>query len=186
MQVWPPSPISMIFVPVAEPKPSPASTNVPFITVPPAEIMRGNVPDANKNIPWLTGMTSEEGISLGGGMIVGTESVAQEMNERWNEVALKALFNIERFLLPEDRPIVASKLKEFYFKGKPVSYETRTSLYNIYSDIFGNYVLKRGLEMAVAKGDRVYLYQFSYLGKRSLIETMFKIPNVDQSQFEEF
>lgn len=129
-------------------------------------------------------MVTEEGVGLGGGIVSSVAPLAAELDEKWNELALKALFNVEKFLLPEDRHTVASKLKEFYFKGEPVSYETRKSLFNIYSDIFGNYFLKKGVEMAVAKGEKVYLYRFSYLGNRSLLEIFFKMPNVDQGQLQ--
>lgn len=173
----------MHFVPVAEPKPSDTSRNVPFITAPPAAIMEGDADESNRNTPWIAGMTEEEGLGVGGGMVSAMEPLVRELDEKWNEIAPKALFDIAKFLLPEDRPVVASKMKEFYFKGKPVSYDTRKSLYNIYSDIFGNYILKMAAEMAVSKGEQVYLYQYSFKGKRSLLETFFKMPNVDQRKW---
>lgn len=176
---WPPGNPGMIFVPVAEPEPSATSKNIPFITSSPTTLMEKKE-GSNKDVPWLTGMTNEEGAVGGGSMIASSEPLAIEMEKNWNEIAPRALFYIERCLLPEDRPVVASKLKKFYFKGQPVSHETRKSLYHIYSDIFGNYPQKRAVEMAVAKGEQVYLYQYSYLAKISILEVFFRMPNVDK------
>lgn len=112
-------------------------------------------------------------------MLAANDQMLKEVDAKWTEIAPRTLY-YDDFLHPPDQVLVSKELKKYYFSDKPMSSETRQTLYNLYSDWFGNHGLKMAAEMAVLKGGSVYLYNFSYLGKKSPQEVFKDIPNIDK------
>lgn len=129
-----------------------------------------------------SGYEPVEGLTIGTfvGLLTSNEELLRELDTKWNDAALWDLFGLRRYFSAEDLATVGNKIKKFYFKDKPVSFETRQDLYNFVSDIFGNYALKKSVENAASRGETVYLYQFSYLGRKTFLELVMRTPNMDK------
>lgn len=112
-------------------------------------------------IPLLIGVCKDEGATLSGGAAM--KGLGNDLNTRWEEVGPAALL-LDRFLTPEDQIVVGNKIRKFYFQDKPISKETRLSLYNAYSDAWALFGVKKAAMTTAARGKNpVYLYLYSYL-----------------------
>lgn len=120
----------------------------------------------------------DEGMNFAAG-IVANEDLLGDLDTNWNEIASKIFF-LDRFLLPNEQIVFTKSLKSFYFSDEPLSYERRQDVYNLYSDMVVNYGVRKSVEIAASKGEEVYLYHYSYVGKKSFLEIFYKIPNEDK------
>lgn len=90
----------------------------------------------------------------------------KRMNNQWGRVAPQALLY---WTIAKDPCTVSSKLRNAYFKGKPVGPETALDLINLYSDIGFHYpAWKVGLKHA--KFAPVYFYNFTREVKISFVD----------------
>lgn len=118
---------------------------------------------------------------LFGMMAAPTEQLMKELDERWTEL-LPGTLHLDDYLLPKDQAEIAKDVKKFYLSDKPLSSETKQAFYDLYTDWFGHHGVKLATEMTVSKGESVYLYTFSYRGKKSILEIFMKTPNDDKGK----
>lgn len=168
-QPWPLHTPAIPFAPVAES----GSSNSPFLTMSPMEILRDNWKSIQK-VAWMTGVTEDEGFFIAG------QGTLSEAETKWIDVAAKSL-HLDKYFSSFEQTVITEKLRKFYFQDKQISPETLDEYVNLYSDawfLFG--VRKAALEMA-AKGHIVYLYEYAFNAK-SFMETM-HIPTEGKSNF---
>lgn len=140
----------------------------PFIDRTPAEIIsNGDVQD----VPWVTGVTSEEGLYPVAEFIAKPEAL-RALEENWELLA--PYFLDYNYTIPKGKHVeVARLVKNHYFGTKKIDESTIKSLIDLASDRF--FVV--GAELAArmqAKVNRqpVWFYYYSYRGAHSLSEAM--------------
>ncbi|XP_067006820.2 esterase FE4 [Anabrus simplex] len=130
-----------------------------FITEDPNTLL-----DAGKfhKVPYLTGVTSEEGIFIVSSGVFQANRTLQEIDEDFSKT-----FKPELRICREDScgDEMITKIKSFYFGDKPVSNETLEDLVNMSTDMFmAEGVVHAAKRIASLSSAPVYLYQFSYDG----------------------
>ena len=151
------------------PEASGASSVTPFITESPFSLVTDKslpLPE----IPWMVGMTEDEGATMFAGVVLNHERLLNELDTNWEQLAPVA-FDLAKLAPKEEHLTVAQKLRQFYFGTKPVSNLTRDALSNIYSDQMIGYGVYRSAVETAAKGKKnlVYLYQYAYSGPFSMM-----------------
>ncbi|XP_072946424.1 juvenile hormone esterase-like [Epargyreus clarus] len=117
-------------------------------------------------VPYIVSQTRDE-FFWKAFTILQNATLTQQMNDDWYRVAKIA------FMLPEDSRTAAYKIREAYFKGKPVVNDTVTtySLGRLYGDAVTGFGAHRLANiMCRVSPQSVYYYQFSYIGNHSFYE----------------
>lgn len=105
-------------------------------------------------------------------IILNRPDLMEEINEKWESILPQNLY-YEDLFTPEEEAEVTKKIWEFYFRGEPVSLDTRDNLTNMYTDGMFTYITQRPALDTAARGksNPVFLYQYAYHGPESLLGT---------------
>ncbi|XP_012525770.2 venom carboxylesterase-6 [Monomorium pharaonis] len=143
-------------------------TEAPFIDKTPVEIINsGNVQD----VPWITGITSEEGLYPVAEFINNDENL-KLLNDNWDDLAPHFLdFN---YTIPKDKHVeIARLIKKHYFGTKPIDRHSTKELIQMTSDRFFVVPGEKSARMqAKANQSPVWFYYFSYRGAHSLSDVL--------------
>ncbi|XP_068084825.1 esterase FE4 [Anabrus simplex] len=126
------------------------------------------------NVPYVTGVTSGEGIYLVSVGVFQHNRTLQEVDEDFSET-FKPELRICREATCGDEMI--PKIRSFYFGDKPLSNDTLGDLIDMTTDImFAEGVVYAVKKMSSLSSAPVYLYQFSYDG--GLARTKLSNPDI--------
>ncbi|PSN36678.1 hypothetical protein C0J52_16276 [Blattella germanica] len=82
-----------------------------------------------QNLPWMVSVNKEEGIYPTADYLANKD-VLQELNDRFNSIVPHQLdFNYT--VAPDKKDEVADKIRNFYFKDKPISTETTSNIIQV-------------------------------------------------------
>ncbi|XP_072763917.1 juvenile hormone esterase [Anoplolepis gracilipes] len=140
----------------------------PFIDRTPIEIVNSN--DV-QDVPWITGVTSEEGLYPVAEFIVNDEAL-KYLNDNWDRLGPEFLdFNYT--ILQEKKIEVARFIKEHYFGTRAIDRTTTRQLVKMTGDRFFVIDSEKAARMqAKVNKNPVWYYYFSYRGQRSLSDVM--------------
>ncbi|KAG5320866.1 EST6 protein, partial [Acromyrmex heyeri] len=139
----------------------------PFIDRTPVEIINsGDVQD----IPWVTGVTSEEGLYPVAEFISDDESLKQ-LNDNWDILGPNFLdFN---YTIPKEKHVeIARLIKEHYFGTKSIDRQSVKELIQMASDRFFVVDGEKAARMqAKVNQNPVWFHYFNYRGEQSLSDS---------------
>ncbi|XP_076277825.1 carboxylic ester hydrolase-like [Lasioglossum baleicum] len=148
------------FRPVVEPKHPGA-----FLTEDPAISSRnGRMMD----IPWMTGVTSEEGSIIAPGLYARNNgALVKKLNDDFLNIApITLLFG--QSCPTKEMKRVATEIREFYFRDKPIDNSTRFNLIDMYSDAWFTHAADSSVHDYLEKqSSPVYYYYMAYRGSAS-------------------
>ncbi|XP_052753166.1 venom carboxylesterase-6-like [Galleria mellonella] len=146
------------FIPTIEPQ---GSKN-PFLTQHPYEATRSG--DITK-VPLIASVTSEEGLYPAAAYV--KPNVLPELEDQWEDLAA-TIFQYNDTLSEDQHKNVASKIKKYYFDGKPINQETYPQLVQALSDrLFVVDVNRLAQTYAESSRQPVYVYRYSFRGEKS-------------------
>ncbi|XP_067007367.2 esterase FE4 [Anabrus simplex] len=120
------------------------------------------------NVPYLTGVTSDEGIYLVAAGIFQKNRTLQEVDEDFLKT-FKPELRMCREANCGDEMI--PKIRSFYFGDKPLSNDTLGALIDVSTDmLFAEGVMHGVKKMSSISSAPVYLYQFSYDGGLNIMK----------------
>lgn len=123
----------------------------------------------------MTGICEDEGSGLYGGYILHNAEWTQELDSKWDELVLAGI-EFHKFVTPEEKLAVTQKIRQFYFKDKPISLQNRKGLSNLYTDAMFAYSSRKAAIETASKGNPVYLYQYEMKGPSLLNVYGFPMP----------
>ncbi|XP_076232205.1 carboxylic ester hydrolase [Calliopsis andreniformis] len=120
------------------------------------------------DIPWMTGVTSEEGALVAPGLYGRNNGeMIKKLNDEFLDLAPITLL-YEETCPTDQHKQVASKIREFYFGKKPIDNSTRFKVIDMYSDAWFTYAAKRSVVDYLDKqSSPVYYYYLAYHGTAS-------------------
>ena len=122
-------------------------------------------------VPLITTVTAQEGLYPAAAYLTDAH-ILGELESRWQELASN-IFEYNDTLPLKLRPSVATKIKQHYLAGKPVSLSTYPQLIEALSDRLFVADVGRLAEIHAQKsGQPTYVYKYSYRGTTSLSNTM--------------
>ncbi|XP_011689096.1 PREDICTED: venom carboxylesterase-6-like [Wasmannia auropunctata] len=151
------------FRPVIEPKhPGAFLIEDPLISVREGRLL---------DIPWMTGITSEEGTLRVAG-IYGRENNVKELEKNFNEIAPISLLYGERYNIANEdlRNEISATIHDFYFGYKAIDHsdDSRFKVINMYSDYWFNHGTHEAVQdFIVNQTSPVFYYYFAYRGSAS-------------------
>ncbi|EFN71637.1 Esterase FE4 [Camponotus floridanus] len=149
------------------PVPEKVGDDTPFIDKTPVEIVNnGDVQD----IPWITGVTSEEGLYPVADLIANEN--LKQLNDNWDLLGPHFLdFN---YTIPKEKQVeIARLIKKHYFDTKPIDQTTTKQLIQMASDRFFVVDSQKAARMqAKVNQNPVWYYYFTYRGNQSLSDSM--------------
>ncbi|KAG6796126.1 juvenile hormone esterase precursor [Apis mellifera caucasica] len=155
------------FGPVTE-KVNNDSNSLPFIDRTPIEIINsGDVQD----VPWVTGVTSEEGLYPVAEFIAKPEAL-KLLDENWDLIA--PYFLDYNYTIPKEKHVeVARLIRNYYFESNKIDETTLKHLIDVASDRFFITDGEKAARMQ-AKVNRqpVWFYYYTYKGAHSISEIM--------------
>ncbi|XP_076182913.1 carboxylic ester hydrolase-like [Ptiloglossa arizonensis] len=140
----------------------------PFIDRPPVEIVSsGDVHD----VPWITGVTSEEGLYPVAEFIAIPEAL-KTLEDNWN--LLLPYFLDYNYTLPKEKHVeVATVIKGHYFGMKKIDNTTTKSLIQMASDRFFIVDSEKAARLQASVNQQpVWYYYYSYRAAQSLSDVM--------------
>ncbi|XP_026726278.1 uncharacterized protein LOC113492798 [Trichoplusia ni] len=145
--------ISLIFYPCVERQ----TDKEAFLTEAPINIIRkGNY----KKVPVLVGVSNMEGLL----QMLNYERWKNDVNENFSDFLPADL----QFESEKEKKEIAQKVKEFYFKGKPVGDETVLDYVEYFGDVMFAYPTLRTVRLQVENGhDQIYLYEYSFVDEQT-------------------
>ncbi|XP_011157167.1 venom carboxylesterase-6 [Solenopsis invicta] len=146
------------------PVPERFGDEAPFIDRTPFEIINsGDVQD----IPWVTGVVSEEGLYPVAEFITNDQHLKQ-LNDNWD--ILGPYFLDFNYTIPKDKHVeIARFIKNHYFGTKPIDQQSTKELIHMASDRFFVADSEKAARMqAKINQNPVWYYYFSYRGAQSL------------------
>ncbi|XP_034252085.1 venom carboxylesterase-6-like [Thrips palmi] len=151
------------FAPVVEP----AGTLGAFLDSAPLDVIQSG---AAHDLPWMTGVTTEEGL-YNAGEFLGEAHAAklQQLERDWLQRA--PLLLDYNYTAPADaarRDALSVAIRERYFGSRPFAGATKEFIAMIGDRIFNTGVEQAAREMAKANSESVFLYEFGYRGEYSL------------------
>ncbi|CAG2056932.1 unnamed protein product [Timema podura] len=141
-----------------------------------------------KNLPWLTSLTTEEGL-YPAAEFVNNKQHLQELNKRFVEIA-PSLLDYNYTVPLEQQLLVTEEIRKKYFGDLPIGPDTVKQLVKMIGDRLFNVdgELAAKFQARVSQAP-VYFYLFSYRGKHSLSEFMsgstdnFGVSHADDTAF---
>lgn len=124
------------------------------------------------DVPWMTGITSEEGALRVAG-IYGVENGVKELENNFNKIAPISLLYDERYnlLTNEDlRNEISGAIRHFYFGYNAIDYtdDSRFKVINMYSDSWFNHGTHQAVQdFIVNYTSPLFYYYFAYKGSVS-------------------
>uniref|UniRef100_A0A1B6JAJ0 Carboxylic ester hydrolase n=1 Tax=Homalodisca liturata TaxID=320908 RepID=A0A1B6JAJ0_9HEMI len=135
-----------------------------FLSKHPYEYLsEGDVKDA----PWLTSITSEEGLYPAASFITNND-LLHDLNQHWNEIAPHLLdYN---YTVPTDELVdVSQRIKKYYLGNHSIDSDNKGELVRMMSDRLFVVDIDRAARLqAAATKSPVYFYYFTYRGKYSI------------------
>ncbi|XP_011864448.1 PREDICTED: esterase E4 [Vollenhovia emeryi] len=151
------------FRPVIEPEhPGAFLTEDPLISVREGRLL---------DIPWMTGVTSDEGALKVAG-IYGRENSVEELENNFNEIAPISLFYDERYNVTNKnlQNEISSSIRNFYFGHDSINSteDSRFKVVDMYSDSWFNHGTYEAVQdFIVNQTSPVFYYYFAYRGSAS-------------------
>ncbi|KAL0099083.1 hypothetical protein PUN28_020261 [Cardiocondyla obscurior] len=151
------------FRPVIEPEHSSA-----FLTEDPTiSVSEGRLRD----IPWMTGITSDEGALKVAG-IYGRENSVKALDNDFNKIAPVSLFYDERYNVSSEnmQNIISTSIRTFYFGYNSIDHtdNSRSKVVDMYSDSWFNHGTHEAVQdFIVNQTSPVFYYYFAYRGSVS-------------------
>lgn len=151
------------FRPVIEPEhPGAFLTEDPLIS-----IREGRLLD----IPWMTGVTSDEG-ALKVANIYGRENSVKELDNNFNKIALMSLFYNERYNVASEnlQNEISASIRNFYFGYGSINHteDSRFKVIEMYSDSWFNHGTHEAVqEFIINQTSPLFYYYFAYRGSVS-------------------
>ncbi|XP_077262131.1 carboxylic ester hydrolase [Temnothorax americanus] len=151
------------FRPVIEPKhPGAFLTEDPLISVREGRLL---------DIPWMTGITSDEGALRVAG-IYGRENRVKELDNNFNKIAPISLFYDERYNITNENLLneISTSIRNFYFGYNSIDHteDSRIKVVNMYSDSWFNHGTHKAVQdFIVNRTSPVFYYYFAYRGSAS-------------------
>ncbi|CAG9782835.1 unnamed protein product [Diatraea saccharalis] len=124
-----------------------------FLDDAPVNILKSG---SNKAHPVLYGLANLEGVMVLGNL----QDWSIRMNENFSEFLPADL----AFQNVEEKMAVAKRVKEFYFKDKPISQDTIRAYVDYFSDTLFVYSILRSVKLSAESGNNstIYLYEYSF------------------------
>lgn len=162
---------SFNFMPTAE-MPGPSA----FLSVPPLTAFQTGTNIPLMTVPWILGVTEDEGCSWYAGTLLAFPELLQELDTHWESLAPDAFFYRKYFDDKEEIDQISEKLRKFYFgeDGK-ITLEKRKNLTNLYSDQLITHGVWRAAMESAKRGNTVYLYEYAYPGPMSLFSLFIEV-----------
>lgn len=154
---------NVIWTPVVEAKT--ADNPEPFLTDHPRNVITSG--QFNK-VPLLIGTNSEEG-SLFVVLNIGTQAVLDDLNSDFQQLEIP--FFLSKSFKQEEIPEALEKITDFYLgTNHTVTPSNVHLLIDAMSDRFMNYNILKSVQLHLKSGhDNIYLYNFAYRGKYSVL-----------------
>lgn len=146
------------------------SGNEPFLNKDPYEILKDG---EFKNAPWLTSVTSEEGL-YPAAEFVNDEKLLNELNNNWYDIAPHLLdFN---FTVPvSEQNVISKKILQHYFKNNTISLNTSKEIIDMLSDRLFLADIGKSIKMqAIPPNSKIYMYKFSFRATFSISDILSK------------
>jgi carboxylesterase type B len=120
-------------------------------------------------IPWLTGITSEEGAMKSSPLIYNADLTA-DLLKNWNRALPISLYYDHHS--PEKQHEVTKEINEFYFKNQKLTLSTQQNLTNLYTDGWFFHAMIDYLKLRFSSADRsdTFVYLFTHKGACSFTE----------------
>ncbi|XP_054013924.1 carboxylic ester hydrolase-like [Hylaeus anthracinus] len=120
------------------------------------------------DIPWMTGVTSEEGALVVPGLYTREDgNLIKKLNEDFLDIAPVTLI-FDQTCPKKEIKRVSAEIRKFYFGEAPIDNSTRLNLVNMYSDAwFIHAAQKSVLDYLNKQSSPVYYYFLSYRGSAS-------------------
>lgn len=147
-----------------------------FLTEDPAVLSKhGRLLD----IPWMTGITSEEGALVAPGLYARNNGeLIKKLGKDFLNIAPITLLFGETCPKDEEKR-VASEIRKFYFGNSPIDNSTRFKVIDMYSDAWFTYAAQTSVRHYLEKqSSPVYYYYLAYKGSASF-SIIFGDPNND-------
>lgn len=121
------------------------------------------------DVPWMTGVTSEEGAMKSAPLIHNFE-LTNDLLKNWNRALPISLYYDQHS--PEKQAEVTSKINEFYFKHQKLTSDNHQNLTNLYTDgwFFHAMIDYLKLRFSSEKRAATYVYLFTHKGSCSFTE----------------
>ncbi|XP_031841726.1 carboxylic ester hydrolase [Nomia melanderi] len=131
------------------------------------------------DIPWMTGITSEEGALVVPGLYTRNNgALVKKLNDDFLNIA-PITFLFGQSCPTEDIKRVASEIREFYFGKSSIDNATRFNLIDLYSDAWFTYAAHNSVHDYFEKQSApVYYYYLAYRGTASF-SSIFGDPDND-------
>ncbi|CAH0600425.1 unnamed protein product [Chrysodeixis includens] len=147
--------ISLIFHPCIERQ----TDEEAFLTESPINIIKNG---KYKKVPVLVGVSNMEGIL----QMMNYERWKNGMNEKFSDFLPADL----QFESEKEKEEIAQKIKEFYFKGKPVGDESVLEYVEYFGDVMFAYPTLRTVSLLVENGHyQIYLYEYSFVDEHTAV-----------------
>ncbi|ODN05451.1 Esterase E4 [Orchesella cincta] len=124
-------------------------------------------------VPYVIGLTEEEGLLFHSAYILQKPELQRNMNEDWNYIAPITLYYDKRYIPDEERNQISRTIRGFYFGGRKVEPNSSRNLTNLYSDRLFNWGT-RTAALLQAKFAPVYTYIFGYIGDFTMLQLYYK------------
>jgi carboxylesterase type B len=123
-------------------------------------------------VPLIIGGNEFDGITPITAILLKNPALFEKVDKQWDELAPLLLLYKDS---ATDKDVVSSKIKQFYFEGKPISNETFVKLSEIFMDRFMGYPVVVTAKL-FSKSAPVYLYYFSHTPETSSLK-MYGVEN---------
>ncbi|CAO1442227.1 unnamed protein product, partial [Diamesa serratosioi] len=121
------------------------------------------------DIPWITGVTSEEG-SLKSAIFINDKKMGEKLNKDWDRALPTSLYYDH--LEDKKQDAITKEINDFYFNGEKFTESNGGNLTNMYSDGWFIAGMMDNLEYRLKNNqrDNTYVYLFSHKGTASWTE----------------
>lgn len=121
------------------------------------------------SIPWLTGVTSEEGAMKSAPLIYNSDLTA-DLLKSWNRALPISLYYNHHSV--EKKQEMTRKINEFYFKNQKLTLNTQQNLTNLYTDSWFFHAMIDYIKLRFSNEQRAntFVYLFTHKGSCSFTE----------------
>ncbi|XP_025830548.1 venom carboxylesterase-6-like, partial [Agrilus planipennis] len=120
-----------------------------------------------KNLPWIFSMTESEGL-YPAAEFVSNSRFLQEIQEQWDTL-LPHILDFNHTLCSEKLNPVAQEIRDYYFKDKPISENSFSTLVKLIGDRLFVVDIETAAKLQASRSSSpVYFYYFTYIGTHSL------------------
>ncbi|CAK9812183.1 Venom carboxylesterase-6 [Anthophora quadrimaculata] len=150
----------------------------PFISESPINmIVKGKV----ANVPWISGVVSEEGL-FPAGEFVNNEQLLKQLNDNWDDIA-PHLLDFNDTLPVSQHKMVADKIRKHYLGSKEINADSVMSLIHMIGDrLFAVNFEKAARLQAKVNKSPVWCYHYTYRASRSISDFISSTKNFGVSQ----